>query len=172
MLEPLKLTLLQESDATEVLAFERDNRLFFAAWVADRGDDYFTNFGTRHRALVGENQAGRSLLYVVRGAEHQMIGRVNITDIDDEDVTELGYRLSGQVRGQGLATRMVAQALAHASTLGVKRLRARTTTHNVASQRVLERLGFARTPGPDETLEVMGQLYPVLHYAVVLTADQ
>lgn len=168
MTEPFTLTLLRESDAEGLLAFEQENRAFFARWVADRGDDYFAHFASRLQALVEENQAGISLLYVVRGADNQIVGRVNITDIHHPDMTELGYRIAEGAQGRGLATGVIKEALSQAKALGVKTVRARTTTHNAGSQRVLERVGFHKVSHPSGELEVAGQVYPVLHYVTSL----
>ena len=40
--------------AKALLAFERENRAWFARAVPDRGDDYFTGFAARHAALLAE----------------------------------------------------------------------------------------------------------------------
>ncbi|WP_328621765.1 GNAT family N-acetyltransferase [Streptomyces sp. NBC_00354] len=53
-LEPLRA-----DHAPTLLAFERDNRAYFARTVPDRGDAYFTEFADRHRALLAEHAAGR-----------------------------------------------------------------------------------------------------------------
>jgi [ribosomal protein S5]-alanine N-acetyltransferase len=42
------LELLRPDHAPALLAFEQENRAYFAAWVPDRGDDYFANFAERH----------------------------------------------------------------------------------------------------------------------------
>ena len=168
MTDAFTLTLLSEIDAEPLLTFERENRAFFARWVTDRGDDYFSSFVARHKSLVAENQARTSLLYVVRDSDNQVVGRVNITDIHDPEVTELGYRMAQSVQGRGLATRMVSEALAEAKAQGVRTIRARTTTRNAASQRVLERVGFSETSGHRESLEVAGEILAVIHYKIFL----
>ncbi len=172
MADAVTLTLLREADAEPLLAFERENRAFFARWITDRGDDYFASFAARHQALVDENRAGTSLLYLVRDATDRLVGRVNVTDLHDPGITELGYRLAERAQGRGLATRMVGAALTEAKARGVRRIRARTTSHNSGSQRVLERAGFSRTSGPVEALEVAGATYPVLHYVITLQPDE
>jgi hypothetical protein len=47
--------------ATAVLAFEQANRAYFAAFVSDRGDEFFDQFTDRHSALLAE-QVGRLAL--------------------------------------------------------------------------------------------------------------
>ncbi len=70
---------------------------------------------------------------------------------------EIGYILEPHGRGHGYATRAV-RLLAHwvLDDLGVGRLQARTHPDNVASQRVLERVGFQR-----EGLARAGNYLPV-----------
>lgn len=129
--------------------FERENRAFFALHIADRGDDYFDRFTDRLAALVAENQAGRSLFYVVLDEAGEIVGRVNITDIDQPERTEIGFRVAEHAQGRGIATTGVIWALDQAPAHGVRVLNARASTVNFASQQVLERCGFKET-GPAE----------------------
>jgi hypothetical protein len=50
------LERLRLDHAPLVLAFERENRAYFAASIPDRGDDYFAHFESRHRALLAERR--------------------------------------------------------------------------------------------------------------------
>ncbi len=64
---------------------------------------------------------------------------------DESGSVEIGYGLAGPYRGRGFATEVVAaltQSLA--GRPGVKRVLARTAPDNVASWRVLEKVGFRR----------------------------
>jgi RimJ/RimL family protein N-acetyltransferase len=56
----------------------------------------------------------------------------------------VGYSMLPEFRGQGYATRAVRLVSAWAFEIGVKRLIAGTMPDNVASQRVLEKVGFVR----------------------------
>lgn len=123
----------------------RANRAFFAARVGDRGDDYFDHFDDRLADRVRENQRGTSLYFVIVDADGEVLGRINISDIDLPDVTELGFRIAECAQGRGLATTGVISALEIAAARGVRTVRARVSTSNVASDRVLRRCGFAPT---------------------------
>jgi RimJ/RimL family protein N-acetyltransferase len=57
---------------------------------------------------------------------------------------EIGYVFFPPGRGQGYATRAVRLVAGWVFGLGVGRLQARTSLDNVASERVLERVGFQR----------------------------
>src|SRR6266516_91040 len=46
------LQLLRLDHAPALLAFERENRAYFAALVPDRGDEFFAEFDTRYAQLL------------------------------------------------------------------------------------------------------------------------
>ncbi|TCC66619.1 N-acetyltransferase [Kribbella pittospori] len=142
-LEPLTA---EHADA--VLAFERENREYFAAWIEDRGDDFFTSFAERHQALLAEQEAGICRFHVLVDASGAVVGRVNLMDLENGSA-ELGYRIAEKATGQGLASAAVrAVARLAASSYGLKMLRAGTSDRNVASQAVLMRAGFRRVADP------------------------
>jgi RimJ/RimL family protein N-acetyltransferase len=60
------------------------------------------------------------------------------------DVVELGYWLFASARGRGVATRAVQVSVEHAFANGIFRVEAHVRVGNAASERVLERAGFAR----------------------------
>ncbi|CAM5430472.1 hypothetical protein STENM223S_07772 [Streptomyces tendae] len=140
-----ELQRLRAGHAPALLAFERDNRSWFAAWVPDRGDAYFTHFDARLHALLAEQEAGICHFHVLAGADGEVLGRVNLVDVD-RGVADLGYRIAERATGKGLATRAVREVCALAAgTYGLTALRAATTVVNTASQAVLARTGFVRT---------------------------
>ncbi len=140
-----RLELLTSDHARPVERFERVNRAFFAARVGDRGDAFFENFDDRLAARVRENQEGTSLFFVVVDGEGEVLARVNISDIDQPELTELGFRVAEHAQGRGLATHAVTTALDIAAMRGVKTMKARVSTANLASRRVLERCGFSQS---------------------------
>src|SRR5271169_4672120 len=94
--------------AKALLAFERENRAYFAASIPDRGDDYFTHFDARHRALLAEQAAGVHFYHVLVEADGAVVGRINLFDVT-ESTAELGFRIAEKSAGQGLAQRAVLQ---------------------------------------------------------------
>jgi ribosomal-protein-alanine N-acetyltransferase len=133
---------LRPSHVPALLAFERENRAYFAATIPDRGDDYFARFDERHRALLAEQEAGACRFHVLVGAEGEVLGRINLVDVADGGA-ELGYRIAERAAGQGLATWAVRQVCrVAANDYGLTFLRAATTLDNAASQAVLARSGF------------------------------
>ena len=144
-----RLELVAAEHARPLHRFEQENRSFFAAIVGDRGDGYFEDFDGRLAVLVDENRRGMSLFFVMTATDGEVLGRVNISDIDQPELTELGFRAAESVQGQGLATEGVLAALEAAGRRGVRTVQARVSMANVPSRRVLEHCGFGQT-GPAE----------------------
>ncbi|MFC9747080.1 GNAT family N-acetyltransferase [Streptomyces niveus] len=149
-----ELQLLRLDHAPAILAFERENRAYFAASIPDRGDAYFTDFAALHAERLAEQATGLCHFHVlvtddgeVPGGE--VVGRVNLVDVED-GVAELGYRIAEKAAGKGLATDAVRQiCVLAAETYGLSALRAKTTDDNTASHAVLTRTGFVTTGAID-----------------------
>ena len=125
-----------------VLAFERENRVYFSASISDRGDAYFAEFDVRHRALLAEQDAGLCHFHVLVDSGGAVVGRINLVDVADGSA-ELGYRIAERAAGRGLATVAVRQVCALAGTAyGLTTLRAGTNADNLGSQAVLTRTKF------------------------------
>ncbi|MGW3667620.1 GNAT family N-acetyltransferase [Streptomyces sp. NPDC005141] len=140
-----RLEPLRPDHAPALLAFERENRAYFAASIPDRGDAYFAGFDARHRELLAEHAAGRHLFHLVVDGDGSILGRFNLVDVADGSA-ELGYRVAERAAGRGLATAAVREVCALAATsYGLSTLRARTTADNAASRAVLDRTGFLVT---------------------------
>jgi ribosomal-protein-alanine N-acetyltransferase len=128
--------------APAVLAFEEENRAYFAASISDRGDDYFTHFDAHHRALLAEQAAGVHLFYVLVDADGTVVGRINLYDVTDSSAS-LGFRIAEKSAGQGLAQHAVRQICDIAvADRGLTTLLAAASVANAASRAVLARTGF------------------------------
>src|SRR6266699_2683914 len=97
------LQLLRLDHAPALLAFERENRAYFAASVPDRGDEFFAEFDTRYAQLLAWQAAGTDYLHLLVAEGGEVVGRVNLTEVAD-GTAELGYRIAQKAAGQGLAT--------------------------------------------------------------------
>ena len=62
-----KLQLVHADHAPALLAFEQENRSYFAASVPERGDAYFAEFAQRHRELLAWQAAGTDFFHVLVG---------------------------------------------------------------------------------------------------------
>lgn len=140
----MSLERLRADHGPALLAFERENREYFARSVPDRGDAYFAEFASRHRALLAEQDAGACHFHVVLDDRGELAGRVNLVDADIGDgAAELGYRMGEHAAGRGMATAAVAEVCRLAATeYGLRALTAVTTLDNPASMAVLGRNGF------------------------------
>ncbi|HEY7907980.1 MAG TPA: GNAT family N-acetyltransferase [Thermomicrobiales bacterium] len=136
------LQLLRLDHAPALLAFERENRAYFAAVVPDRGDEFFAEFDTRHAQLLEWQAAGTDYFHLLVAEGGEVVGRVNLFKVADGSA-ELGYRIAKKAAGQGLATAAVRKVRELAATeYGLTRLHARVTLDNPASRKVLEHNGF------------------------------
>jgi RimJ/RimL family protein N-acetyltransferase len=133
---------LRPDHALKVLAFELANRTYFAAFVSDRGDAFFDEFSERYDELLAERDTRHDAYYVLVDDDGSVLGRFNLYGIEG-GTADVGYRVAEQVAGRGVATAgLLELCRLAASEHGVRRLRARTTHENVASQRVLAKAGF------------------------------
>ncbi|MFB4195718.1 GNAT family N-acetyltransferase [Streptomyces carpaticus] len=159
----ITLEPLRAEHAQALLAFERENRAYFARSVPDRGDAYFAEFAARHRALLAEQESGAIRFHVVLGEGGELIGRVNLVDVAG-CTAELGYRIGERAAGRGVATAAVGQLCRLAvGAYGLGSLTAVTTRDNAASQAVLGRNGFTAVGDT----EIGGQ--PGVRYRRLLT---
>ncbi|WP_030592775.1 GNAT family N-acetyltransferase [Streptomyces anulatus] len=135
------ISQLRPDHAEALLAFERENRAYFAASIPDRGDDYFAAFAERHRELLAEQDAGLHHFHLIED-DGGILGRINLLGVRDGSA-ELGYRIAEKAAGRGLATWAVQQVCVLAvQEYGLTALRAETTLDNTGSRAVLARTGF------------------------------
>ena len=151
-----RLEALSLDHAPALLAFERENRAYFAASISDRGDAFFEHFDDVHGARLAEQEAGTGAYYVLLDEDGSVLGRFNLILVD-EGVADLGYRVAQRVAGRGVATATVRDLCSlAASRHGITTLRAATSHANVASRRVLLKAGFAPV-GPADPADIGGK---------------
>jgi ribosomal-protein-alanine N-acetyltransferase len=160
-----ELERLRPDHAAALLAFELENRAYFAATIPDRGDDFFEHFADRHARLLAEQDAGLGLFHVLVGDDGEVLGRFNLTVIEN-GTADLGYRMAEKAAGRGEATAAVLEVCRRAAQeYGLRSLHAATTRDNLASQKVLARNGFL----PVGETRLSGQ--PGVTYLRELTGD-
>ena len=137
-----RLEQLHAGHAPAVLAFELENRAYFAASISDRADEFFDEFPDRFSALLAEQAAGAGAFYVLVAEDGSVLGRFNLYGLADGTAV-LGYRVAQQAAGRGVATASVRELCQLAAARhGLRILRAATSHDNAASQRVLAKAGF------------------------------
>jgi ribosomal-protein-alanine N-acetyltransferase len=127
-----------------LLAFELENRAYFARSISDRGDQFYEAFSGHHEAFLAQQDTGGCAFYVLVDRDGSIVGRFNLDDLAD-GAARVGYRVAEQVAGRGVATEALRDLCRKAATdHGLRVLSAETSKANVASQRVLEKAGFTR----------------------------
>jgi [ribosomal protein S5]-alanine N-acetyltransferase len=164
--------LIGVEDAPVLAELLQLNREFLAPWEPVRPEEYFTVDGQRSAIEDAlrhyELQVGLPHVILEQG---QLVGRVTLSNIvrGAFESCHLGYWVSADRNGRGLATRAVNQIMREAFVeLRLHRIEAGTLLHNVASQRVLERNGFIRFGVAPRYLKIAGRwqdhaIYQVLN---------
>jgi len=99
-----------------------------------------------HHQLPELRERGLLAPYVIEDTDAgRILGGTNLRLYDPmRDTVELGYWLFVDARGHGVATRSVSALVDDSHSRGIARVEAHVRLGNVASERVLERAGFAR----------------------------
>ncbi|MGG2015184.1 GNAT family N-acetyltransferase [Bacillus sp. S10(2024)] len=143
----LYIEKLKEQDAEELFAFECSNRTFFEKTVPSRSEDYYTfeTFQKIFYELLQEQFEGISYFHLIRNHVGTIVGRINLVDIEKKkELGYLGYRIGEKYAGRGVATKGVTLLVDEAANYHVTEIHAKTTTDNIASQKVLEKSDFSR----------------------------
>jgi RimJ/RimL family protein N-acetyltransferase len=144
--ERLLLRRLTPDEARAVVALDRAGR----SWAADyptEGD--LVVAGIACEAGEHYDETGDFGVYQVLLAEtSEVVGGIGFLHPPERGEVEVGYGLAESARGRGLATEALRAVAVWASEHGVVTVVAMTATDNVASQRVVERVGFTRLPEP------------------------
>ncbi|MFC6336497.1 GNAT family N-acetyltransferase [Pseudomonas sp. CCM 7891] len=171
----LTLTPPQWEDATELLAFELTNRVFFESWVNARPNAYYSLDGVTRaiETALQEANEDRAYQYLVR-ENGVLVGRLNFTQVRRRSYhcASLGYRMGAQYTGRGLARQAVALGLHKAfAEHGLLRIEATVRPENPGSLRVLERSGFTQYGHSRKSFLLHGQWFDMLHFEIHANAQ-
>ncbi|MEU4561316.1 GNAT family N-acetyltransferase [Actinoplanes sp. NPDC023936] len=145
-------------DAAELAALLTANRDYLAPWDPIRDDGFYTEDGQRE-LIAHALRSGAAHPYVIV-EDDTIVGRVNLNNVVRGPFlsASLGYWVAERAAGRGVATAAVAAVVGKAFTEhGLHRVEAGTLTHNVRSQRVLERNGFTRFGLAPRYLKIAGE---------------
>lgn len=161
------LKTIESTDAEKLFEFELENRSFFEQMIPSRGDDYynFEYFKKRHEALLDEQALGVSYYYLIQDKNDSILGRINLVDIEESQILgHLGYRIGQIYTGKGIATKALKMLLETITEKGIRQIKAKTTTNNTASQKILEKNGFKYIATGDEECEMTGEELKFIYY--------
>lgn len=136
---------VDEADVYRRLWTERDERVPAHRRIDSEGRPTVEDIAAQIRAEGDE--PGPTLLAVERKGPGDVVGYCGLTvrGSGPADEPELAYELLREVHGFGYATEAGLAVVAWASASGIPRLWAEVWDWNVASRRVLEKLGFRET---------------------------
>lgn len=135
------------ADAEAVAALYAAQREHLAPWDPRREPAFYTRAGqcARLSAVERDRAAGTAYRFLIL-EDGELAGEVSMTNVVRRSFQSatLGYWVAGERCGRGVASAAVAAICAFAfDELELHRLEAGTLVHNVGSQIVLDRNGFA-----------------------------
>ncbi|WP_377890583.1 GNAT family N-acetyltransferase [Alkalihalobacillus sp. R86527] len=167
MVDEREITIerLNAADEDDLYVFESVNRTFFEEMVPTRGEEYYNRdvFQARHKALV-EEQRGRTSFYLIRNRERQIVGRINLM-CDDTERGDLGYRIGRDFTGMGIAKQALKLLMDKVRLTEIEQVSAKTTSNNIASQKVLEKNGFTCVGHDENRFSMNGEKVNFVYYS-------
>jgi len=171
--ERVRLRLLSETDAGELLELRLRNRSFFQPFVMTQQEEHFTleHVSMQLRQAAAETEQDRSYWFGVF-AEAGLCGYVRLTNIVRGAFHNayIAYMLDEGHNGRGLMTESVKLALSAAfGRIGLHRVQAAIMPHNGPSIRVAEKAGFQREGYARRYLKLNGKWED--HYLYAALSD-
>jgi len=174
--ERLRLQALAPRDSDKVLVYNERNMEFFRPWLPAYGADFFSE---RFHQLwlkrdAEELKAGRQLKLFIFEREDTKLTRI-IGDISFSNIILgvlrscfVGYKIDRQENGKGYMTEALAHAIQYMFEVRqLHRIEANIMPRNIASQRVVEKLGFEREGLSKSYLKINGVWEDHLRYALI-----
>lgn len=168
----VQLRPMSLDDAPALTAAFVENSEHLAPWEPVRPAEYFTAAGQKaiiERSLADAADA-RGYVWVMADGE-TIVGRIALSDIVGGAFQNghLGYWIAASRQGQGLMSAAVGLVCELArEELGLHRIQAGTLLHNLGSQRVLGKHGFARIGVAEKYLRIAGQWQDHLLFQKIL----
>ncbi|RAL24037.1 GNAT family N-acetyltransferase [Thermoflavimicrobium daqui] len=163
---------LQIEDALPLLELRLRNRQFLKAYEPITPDSHYTLEEQQKVIHSVARNWDQDLGYgfgVFLQPTHQLIGRVNLSNVVRgawQNCT-IGYFLDQQMNGKGYMTKAVQQAIHFAFyEVNLHRVQAAIMPHNVASLRVIEKVGFRKEGYSKYYLKINGKWEDHLIYAI------
>lgn len=171
------LRFFQDGDAAKKLDFNVKNRAFFEPYMETRPDEFYTlEYQQRSiRSGVERRQQDEAYVWgVFLQDSDELIGTVSLTEVVRGSLQSgwLGYSLDQIHNGRGFTTEAVRLALDYAfRVLKLHRVEAGVMPHNIASIRVLEKVGFEKEGLSKKNVRINGTWEDHWHFAIVNPSD-
>ncbi|EGJ11271.1 GNAT family N-acetyltransferase [Rubrivivax benzoatilyticus] len=174
-IETSRLNLLtpEEVSAEAVQRYFVANRAFLADWEPRRSDDYY-DLPTISKMVEAQQEQFRARtgvnFYLTRQGSAEVIGTIGFSNIVYGCFLScfLGYRSSQGNEGQGLMQEGLRAAIRWVfESLQLHRIEANVMPRNLASKRVLERLGFELEGSSRKYLKINGVWEDHQHYVLL-----
>lgn len=164
--------LVTLEDAAALADLVCRDREFMAPWDPVMPAEYFTVKGqvVGVQAALERHEQATALPHVILDPTGQVAGRITLSGIVRGPLqsSSVGYWVSEESNGQGLATAAVAHIKAIAfGEFDLHRLQAETLPHNIGSQKVLERNGFERYGLAPAYLNIAGRWQDHVMFQVI-----
>ena len=136
-------------DASRWAELRRTNAGWLSPWESTRppgSSARNTSYRAMTRELVKHGRAGRALPFVVT-YDSVMVGQLTVTGITWGSArwAQMGYWIAEGHAGRGIMPTAVAMACDHCfTTMGLHRIEIAIRPENVASLRIVEKLGFTK----------------------------
>jgi [ribosomal protein S5]-alanine N-acetyltransferase len=166
---------LRMRDATAWMESRRRNVEWLRPWEATppSGPSIFgvspAVFTSMTRRLRADARGGKALPFVIL-VDREFAGQLNVAGVvrGSMDSAHIGYWVDQRVAGRGVMPTSVALAVDHCFGLvGLHRVEVNIRPENVASRRVVEKLGFREEGVRERYLHISGEWRDHLTYALV-----
>jgi len=154
------------TDRDEFVALRRASREHLEQWepIPPSGLDLYSPKAFDRELETSNTEREQRWLMCLKET-NEIIGRIALGNIERGPFQNgrFGYWIGGGFAGQGLMSEGLSLAVDHAFTssdeggLGLHRVCANTLPRNVASRRVLEKVGFAREGLSEKYLQIQGR---------------
>jgi predicted acetyltransferase len=146
----LRLRPLRDDDEAQALAAQAeleadDNFVFLLGWDPNEPWASYVSQHEHHRRGLAVPEGWVPSTFLIAEVAGNLVGRVSIRHELNEFLTDvgghIGYAVRPLYRGRGLATEILRQALVIARAEGVNEVLVTCDEGNIASARVIEKLG-------------------------------
>lgn len=157
----IKVRLIKEQDAAELLSLELRNKEFFQLYTSERNEYFYTLDGQQERIDRAIASAAQDTgYYFVILLDGDIIGIIMLSEVVRYNLQSswIGYFLDKEQNGKGYMTEAVRQVVGFAfDELNFHRLEAGVMPHNIGSIKVLLKAGFHKEGIAKQNVKINGK---------------